>query len=363
MAEMMNEGQKNMLEWLRSGEATPEEIRKYMPYMRMFAIDTEQIAGFDNLTPEDQAECRKLIEAEKELKSIALEMLSSTAAKDSGLNTHDNSLLTKLLIQKEDTGLVTLGKKDGIEKQGRAQISGKLTLIEYNILRSILSYQLDNGTERGGEITITASQIYRKMRRGAGSGKVNKTQQESIHKSMLGLERRIQIWLNDPASEWLGITEERRKNMRILHFDYDEGIINGQRCEYYYTIYNVGLLQEIAYRAGQLERIPQEILAIEEKKGEIWKPWTLSEKRIELRTVLELFLYQLLRSNTTISNKKPYEDIFSAVTSIKTRADIIRAKKDIAIILNYWQRLGMIAKWSEYGSGRGIEIHLHGGAE
>lgn len=347
---MMNEGQKNALEWLQSGNATPEEIRRLMPLLKMMCADTDA----ESLTEEAQQEQA----ASLAIKAKALELLSSSSVKDSGQSVTDQSLLTKMLLRKEDTGLVTMGNKDGIEKQGRAQISGRLTLIEYNILRSILSYQFDNGAERGGEITVTASQLYNKMRRGAGSGKVNKSQQIEIHNTMIGLERRIQIWLNDPASAWLGMGEERRKNMRILHFDYDEGIINGQRAEFYYTIYNVGLLHEIAYRAGQLERIPQAVLAIEEYKGEKWKRWTLSEKRIKLRTVLELFYYQILRTPSIISNKKPYEDIFEEVEGIKTRADVQRAKADIAVILNYWQHLGMIERWNEYGRARGIEIHL-----
>ena len=350
MAQMMNEGQKNALEWLQSGNATPEEIRRFLPLLKMMCGDMDA----ESLPAEAQQEQA----ASLALKAKALELLSTSSVKDSGQSVTDQSLLTKMLLRKEDTGLVTMGNKDGIEKQGRAQISGRLTLIEYNILRSILSYQFDNGAERGGEITVTASQLYNKMRRGAGSGKVNKSQQIEIHKTMIGLERRIQIWLNDPASAWLGMGEERRKNMRILHFDYDEGIINGQRAEFYYTIYNVGLLHEIAYRAGQLERIPQAVLAIEEYKGERWKSWTLSEKRIKLRTVLELFYYQILRTPSIISNKKPYADIFDEVEGIKTRADVQRAKADIAVILNYWQHLGMIASWNEYGRARGIEIHL-----
>ena len=350
------EGQANFLEWLKT--ASPEEVREYLPFLRGNAEATAALA-------DKGQEFAELAAADMQLKTAALERLTGgTVTKDSGQSVTDQSLLTKLLLQKEDTGVIAIGNKNGIEKQGRAQITGnKLSLIEYNILRSILSYQLDSGTERGGEITVSASQLYNKMRRGKGSGKVNLSQQQQIHAYMLGLERRIQIWLNDPASAWLGIAEERRKNVRILHFDYDEGYINGNRTEFYYTIYNVGLLQEIAYRAGQLERIPQEILAIEEKNGGKWKRWTLSEKRIELRTVLELFLFQLLRSNTTISNKKPYADIFAAIDSIKTRADIKRAKEDIATILNYWQELGLFASWREYGNSRGIEIELARGTK
>lgn len=352
----MSEGQANFLEWLKT--ASPEEVREYLPFLRGNAEATAALAD----KGQDFAE---LAAADMQLKTAALERLTGgTVTKDSGQSVTDQSLLTKLLLQKEDTGVIAIGNKNGIEKQGRAQITGnKLSLIEYNILRSILSYQLDSGTERGGEITVSASQIYNKMRRGKGSGKVNLTQQQHIHAYMLGLERRIQIWLNDPASAWLGIAEERRKNVRILHFDYDEGFINGNRTEFYYTIYNVGLLQEIAYRAGQLERIPQEILAIEEKSGGKWKRWTLSEKRIELRTVLELFLFQLLRSNTTISNKKPYADIFAACNIGTHREQQKRAKEDIATILNYWQELGLFASWKEYGNGRGIEIELARGAK
>lgn len=346
----MSEGQKNFLEWLKTASA--EEVREVMPFLRGNAEATAAHAS-------EGQEFADLAAADMQLKTAALERLTGgTQTKDSGQSVTDQSLLTKLLIQKEDTGVVTIGKKGGIEKQGRAVTSNKLTLIEYNLIRSVLSYQLDAGTERGGEITVSASQLYNKMRRGKGSGKVNLSQQQQIHAYMLGLERRIQIWLNDPASEWLGITEERRKNVRILHFDYDEGFINGNRTEFYYTIYNVGLLQEIAYRAGQLERIPQKILAIEEKTGEKWKRWTLSEKRIELRTVLELFLFQLMRSNTIISNKKPYADIFEACKVGAQRVQQKRAKEDIATILNYWQELGLFESWSEYGNGRGVEIRL-----
>lgn len=354
----MNEGQKNTLEWLKSGKATPEEIRRMLPFYKAMC---EELENSERAPGEILEVWAQEHAASLEIKNTALEMLSTSAAKDSGRSVTDQSLLTKMLLKKEDTGTVVLGKKDGIEKQGRAQISGRLTLIEYNILRSILSYQFDNEVEKGGEITVSASQLYNKMRRGAGSGKVNKSQQREIHNVMLGLERRIQIWLNEPASAWLGINEERRKNMRILHFDYDEGLINGQRTEYYYTVYNVGLLHEIAYKAGQIERIPQEVLAIEEYKGEKWKRWTLSEKRIKLRTVLELFYYQIMRSPHIISNKKPYADIFADVEGIKTRADVQRAKADIAVILNYWLHIGLINGWNEYGNSRGVEICVNRG--
>ena len=357
MAQMMNEGQKNMLEWLQT-QPDAEEVKKMLPFLRMMCGELESA---DSLPAEIIEAFQKEQAASLELRAMALDIVSKSAAKDSGRSVTDQSLLTKMLLKKEDTGIVTLGTKDGIEKQGRAQISGRLTLIEYNILRSILSYQFDNEVEKGGGITVSASQLYNKMRRGKGSRKVNKSQQAEIHNYMLGLERRIQIWLNDPASAWLGINEERRKNMRILHFDYDEGVINGQRTEYYYTIYNVGLLHEIAYRAGQLERIPQEVLAIEEYNGEKWKNWTLSEKRIKLRTVLELFYYQLMRvQRGIVSNKKPYADIFAEVEGIKTRADVKRAKEDIAVILNYWQHIGLFASWREYGNSRGIEITIDG---
>lgn len=350
MAQMMNDGQKAMLEWLQS-KPDAEEVKKIMPFLRAMGCAESAPPELENETA-----------ATKELQGMALEILSSSAAKDSGRSVTDQSLLTKLLLKNDDTGVVVLGNKDGIEKKARAQIAGgRLTLIEYNILRSILSYQFDNAVEKGGEITVSASQLYRKMRRGSGSGKVHKTQQAEIHNYMMQLERRVKIWLDDPASAWLGLDEERRKNMRILHFDYDEGYINGQRTEYYYTIYNVGLLHEIAFRAGQIERIPQEILAVREYRGESWKDWTMSEKRIKLRTVLELFYYQLMRTRSgIISNKKPYSDIFAEVDEIKTRADIRRAKDDIAVILNYWQHIGLFASWKEYGNGRGIEITIEG---
>ncbi|MBC9706309.1 MAG: hypothetical protein H9W81_15295 [Enterococcus sp.] len=347
----MSEGQANFLEWLKT--ASPEEVREYLPFLRGNAEATAALAD----KGQDFAE---LAAADQQLKTAALERLAgSTATKDSGDSVTDQSLLTKLLLQKEDTGIVTIGKKDGIEKQGRAQIEGgKLTPLEYNVIRSIVSYQLDSEALTDKKISITASQIHRKMRRGKGSGKVSKAAQKKIHAAMLGLERRMQIWLNDPASAWLGVTEERRRNMRILHFDYDDGYINGQHTEYYYTIYNVGLLQEIAYKAGQLERIPQEVLAIEENTGEKWKSWLLTDQRIDLRTALEIFLYQLLRSNTTISNKKPYLDIFSFCEVGSHRETQKRAKDDIATILNYWQHLELFESWNEYGKGRGIEIHL-----
>lgn len=291
----------------------------------------------------------------------------TTAAKDSGRSVTDNSLLTKMMLSDADTGEIVLGQREGQAAIARAESSYALSLIEYNILRSIVSYQLDTDKINGGEITLSASQIYNKMRRGSGAGKVNKTQQAEIHKYMLGLERRVKIWMNDPALSWLNMSEERIRNMRLLHFDYDEGYINGQRTEFYYTIYNVGLLQEIAYRAGQLERIPQELLAIQEEKTPgNWCGWTLSEKRIKIRTILELFIFQNIRARAVgrlVSNKKPYSDIFEQIPEIKTREHIKRAKNDVSVILNYWTEKGLIDSWNEYGKSRGIEIKLKGGAE
>ena len=339
MAEIMAEGQRNVLEWLKT-EASPEEIKEIMPFLK------------GNCEASESA-------ADMELKTAALERLATCAAKDSGQSVTDQSLLTKMLMKTADTGALTIGSRNGIEKQGRAQIEGgRLTLIEYNILRSIVSYQLDNEAMTEREITLTASQIYRKMRRGKGSGKVNKSQQEKIHAAMLGLDRWVSYWLNDDAREWLNIDEKRLRHRKLLQFGFDEGFINGQRTEFYYTIYNVGLLQEIAYKAGQLERIPQEVLAIQENKGEKWKDWTLSETRIKLRTVLELFYYQMIRSASIISNKKPYSDIFAACEIGTHRETRKRAKEDIKTILNYWQHLGLFESWSEYGNSRGIEIYL-----
>lgn len=354
---MMNEGQRNMYEFLRNNP-TPEAVRDVLPFIENMCAE---LGNKDKLPQYIVDAWEKEHKASIELREMALKILtSSTAAKDSGRSVTDQSLLTKMLLKKEDTGVVVLGNKDGIEKKARAHTNGRLTLMEYNILRSILSYQLDNNVEKGGEIIVSASQLYNKMRRGAGSGKVNKSQQTEIHKIMLGLERRIDIWLSEPTGAWLGL-DALKMSPNILVFTPAEGYINGQRTEYYYTIYNVGLLHEIAYRAGQIERIPQKVLAIEEYKGEKWKRWTLSEKRIKLRTVLELFYYQIMRTPHIISNKKPYADIFADCDIKSHREEQKRAKEDIAVILNYWQHIGLIDDWSEYGNSRGIEIRINRG--
>lgn len=365
----MSEAQEQLKNWLASGKATPEQIKQLLPIVKKLSsvkgiekalfsedeTDTEQSAELLAMACDIEKEAA----AAEEIKSALLERLTTSAAKDSGQSVTDQSLLTKMLLKSADTGALTLGKQKGIEKQGRAQIEGgRLTLIEYNILRSIVSYQLDNEAMTEKEITLSASQIYNKMRRGKGSRKVNKSQQEEVHAAMMGLDRWVSYWLNDDAQQWLNIDEKRLRHRKLLQFGYDDGFINGQHTEYYYTIYNVGLLQEIAYKAGQLERIPQEVLAIQENSGGQWKNWTLSKKRIELRTVLELFFYQLIRSNTIISNKKPYSDIFKACEIGTHREQQKRAKEDIKTILNYWQHLGLFDSWNEYGNGRGIEIHL-----
>lgn len=310
------------------------------------------------------------IEAASLFDSVATHELE---ARDNGYTFADGSKHMRELMRTCNTGAVMLGDKLR-EASISFSTSSAITPMEYNVLRSIMAFYKSGQVTDEGNVYFTAGQMYRKIRHGAGSGSLpaNRAPQKEIEKTLEQLERRITMHFSEGAFAWIKLDGEnvrfegRTARLNILQYTPIDGRLNGKE-ETLYIINNLPVICAITEQMNQGELLPQSYLGIQQATGKGWKRYYLTEKRINVRTVLEMWILQAYRARDArkvISLKKPYQDIMQESRSQDTnKARAIEdIKETVRIILDWWQHAGFIAGWGVYSTAtereRGVYIEL-----
>lgn len=294
-------------------------------------------------------------------------------AKDSGRIYIDGSKHMRELMKCGDTGAVELG--DG-KREASISFSTKspITPMEYNVLRSIVTFYKAGQVTSGGCVYFTAGQMYRKIRHGAGSGSLpaNRAPQKEIEKILEQLERRITMVFSEGAYAMIRLDAEsvpfegRTARLNILQYTPVDGTING-RNETLYIVNNLPVVCAITEQIRQGDLFPQKFLGIKKYNGKEWKKWNLTEQRINVRTALEMWVIQAYRARGAgkpISLMKPYADIVKESRTKDTleRRALAKAKEMAEVILEWWKQCKYIANWGVYSTTtekeRGVYIEL-----
>jgi len=299
--------------------------------------------------------------------------------------------------------------------------SGYLTLAEASALQTLFDFKRAGQVTKSGFIYCTKGQLYRARRGLPWAGGVQKDQKEAEGELIAAMAaKRITFELNEPAQIYGGF-EAKRGNVGIIaQPDIYEGTIRGQEDELL-VFPNTPMLLALWEKIKMFECLPREVKAIKEYRytltlkkpitvkgkkmqrrsfasneervkfcrdngiksadiaehGEQPMTWNQTEKRIAIREALSFFVFGYINARgigRNISNKKPYADIFEQCgINTADRKAVIRAKKDIAVILDYWvqsEAVPWLKGWREYtnkgstkASGVAISIGNAEGAE
>ena len=333
--------------------------------------------------------------------------------------THDP--ITRALVKGKPGG-VRIGSDPAT---GEAAIytlfSGYLTLAEASALQTLFDFKRAGQVTKSGFIYCTKGQLYRARRGLPWTGGVQKDQKKAegdLIDTMAA--KRITFELNEPAMIYGGF-EAKRGNVGIIaQPDIYEGTIRGQEDELL-VFPNTPMLLALWEKVKMFECLPREVKAIKQYKyaltlkdpvtikgkktrrrsftsneervkfcrengittaniadyGEQMETWNQTEKRIAIREALSFFVFGYINARgigRNISNKKPYADIFEQCgINTADRKAVIRAKEDIATILDYWVQsdaVPWLKSWREYtnkgstkAAGVAISVGSAGGAE
>ena len=311
--------------------------------------------------------------------------------------THDP--ITRALV-KGKPGEVRIGSDP---TTGEAAIytlfSGYLTLAEASALQTLFDFKRAGQVTKSGFIYCTKGQLYRARRGLPWTGGVQKDQKEAEGDLIATMAaKRITFELNEPAMIYGGF-EAKRGNVGIIaQPDIYEGNIRGQEDELL-VFPNTPMLLALWEKVKMFECLPREVKAIKQYRytltlkepvtikgrktrkrsftsneervkfcrdngitaeniadhGEQMETWNQTEKRIAIREALSFFVFGYINARgigRNISNKKPYADIFEQCgINTADRKAVIRAKEDIATILDYWvqsEAVPWLKGWKEY---------------
>lgn len=396
VSEMMNEGQKNTLEWLQSNPPA-DEILQAVETLRAIAgfnINSDAgfernpqtgrhngviLQGFDLLPPDVQEQLTKLQEANEYLYNFAVETaIGKFTTNDSGLNVINASQVTVNLMRGQK-GDIRLGTNP---ETGEAAIftilNGYITPYEKEIIECVSKFKIDGQLTETGKIWFTVGQLYRAMRHGAGTQSPTKQQRDELMAALTELsnpDRKLTFKLNDYLKVWGGF-ETNGGRLRIIGFDELFGKIRGQE-DILIILDDTPIICAVAENLNMWEPITQGIKSIKqlrykitylsdgktkkrsfdsnEKRRKFCKdkgikaadiiehcesvePWALSTNRIALRSVLLTFVYGYIRARAAGSNhsdKMPYEMIFDRCNVGEHRQQQNNAREDIAVIMNH----------------------------
>lgn len=293
------------------------------------------------------------------------EVLESFTAKDSGRNYINSSPVARALLKKAGTTEIVLGEnKETGENAIFSLLDGYITPYEKEIIECITKFRKDGQITENGNIMFTLSQLFRAMRHGSGTTRINKEQKKALAEDMEALRRDITFKLNDYLKVWGGFRTNGGA-FPLISFVKLFGKLNGQEEILYIVSNDMNIVNDISERLHMGQTVSQEIKAIR-KDG---KPWKLSNGRITLRQTLQDFVFGYIRARRVGRNyspQLPYKAIFEACEIEQTydnRKKIARSKEDIATILNHWKDLEIIASWSEYTNADskkpdGVEIRI-----
>jgi len=297
-------------------------------------------------------------------------------------------------------------------------LAGNVTLAEASALQALFDFKRAGQVTKSGFIYCTKGQLYRARRGIAGTGGAQKEQKEAEGDLIAAMAaKRIKFEVNAPAMAYGGF-EVKNANIGIIaQPDIYGGTIRGQEDELL-VFPNTPMLLALWEKVKMFECLPREVKAIKQYKytltlkepvtikgkktkkrsftsneerrkfctdngikaadiaehGEQLDTWNQTEKRIAIREALSFFVFGYINARgagRSISNKKPYSDIFEQCgINTNHREAVRRAKEDIATILDYWvkcEAVPWLKSWTEYtnkGSKRpdGVAISI-GSAE
>lgn len=225
----------------------------------------------------------------------------------------------------------------------------------------------------GGNTSFTGAQLYRKMR-GNSSAKPTETALNDLHDTLMKLQSmRLHISCIDEYGE------ENKEAIKILGFktvNYplfvfqagkgkaNEILIKGKIPQWSYTLwakpdFRTGAVDccpflTLLIKLNQYNELKDDLLQIKKDNG---KTVQLTNDRVAIMQCLLDFVITFNRANGNLTNKKPYQDIFTQcrinITQLKQEQ---RFKEFIKIVLSHFKNNGLIKDFSEYNNGRGIEI-------
>lgn len=278
---------------------------------------------------------------------VKAQVMESFTAKDSGRNYINSSPVARALLKRGGASDIMLGANpDTGETAIFSLLDGYITPYEKEIIECITKFRKDGQTTENGNIMFTLSQLYRAMRHGAGTTRVNPEQKKALAADMEALRRDITFKLNDYLKVWGGF-KTNGGAFPLISFAKLFGKLNGQEEILYIISNDMNIVNDISERLHMGETVSQEVKAIK-KDG---KPWKLSNNRIVLRQTLQDFVFGYIRARRVGRNyspQLPYSRIFELCEVGTHRESRKRCKDDIATILNYWQSLEIIGSWREY---------------
>lgn len=298
---------------------------------------------------------------------IRLESCCSLSDKNLAAKTSDNNFisvdpLSRALVKRSQQGLQETQETAqqificNDEETGEPQyinvLAGYITPYEKEILENIVKFKNDNQVDRFGQIYFSVGQLYSAMRHGEATERPNAEQFEELKNALISFGRMIVFEMNDSLRCW-----KRLENVpngehivcQLMHLYGIKDKIQGHKTWVFrvaeqHSLDFFDILLQNQYKCGQI--VPQEVKAIQ-KNG---KRWQLTISRIEIRQILEDFVFSYRRARALgaeLSNKLTYKSVYE-LCNITSRAQQQRTREAIKVILNDWKNKGYIKNWKEY---------------
>lgn len=300
-----------------------------------------------------------------------------TSEKETAVSYYDETPVIKELVNRSKPGkqgktVATFGDHGNITIR-----KGELGIFEYEVFSALAKCLREGRITRSGKCYTKIVTVNKELS-GAGKDSMKQSRREDIIDAFDKMGFRIEYATSENLSDILGIDpdelDEEFANIKIDFMDEQfltykllKGTQYGQPVEIVYFEF-ADVIRKVIEKFGWREIVDYEDKRIQyiAKTGEI-KDWSLTKKRIELRTCIFRFVIGYTRARTAgkvYSNKKPYNDIFTEC-KIDTSHPMNkkRCKEDIAVIMDHLQRRGMIESWNEYTNMKskkpdGIEIKV-----
>ena len=313
--------------------------------------DTEILNSITDGIPATAA--RDFLDGIEEMKADAAAVVAEhLQAKDSGRNWANTSPVIPALFNNQTAIAVKDIYLGTNTETGEAAIfsllDGYITPYENEIIECITKFRKDGQITEAGQIYFTGGQLFRAMRHGAKSTRPTEAQKKALDNALEALRRDITFKFNEPLRVW-GDFIGKGGTYPILNFSRVWGRkINGNESDTMYFISSdMNIVNDISERLHMGQSVSQEVKGIL-KDG---KAWRLYDRQINLRNYLFNRVISYIgarRAGKNFSPCIPYENIFTACNVSTHRETQKRAKNDIAVILNYWQSIGIISSWKEY---------------
>ena len=408
--QMFKRDLRELGKYLESGKASKEEMLTIVKLFNHLNRLTEEVIMLEE-DAEKLEYLREEVAARAELAKKARESVFEVVDfKESDDNYINDSPIIKALVRKEK-GEYNLGiNKETGEAAIFTLIDGYVTPYEKEILECVSKFNIDGQVTENGKTFFTLGQLYRSLRHGKGTQSPTKEQRAELLVALTELsrpERKLSFVINDYLKVWGGF-ETNGGRIRIVSFDELYGKYRGQE-DILIVLDETPVLCMLSQNLRMGELIDQSIKAIKQprytlefkqetktgkpitkrsfssneqrqefcKKNGITKkdivkaecklqPYSLTENRISIRSVLFSFVFSYIRATTagkTHSNKLPYKTIWERCGLSNDSNQIKRDKEAIFVILDHLKRERVISSWKEYANkgsrkANGIEIKI-----